>query len=437
VSNTFCPIPWNHQSVRTNGDLRVCSQGNNTKDHGILRKTDGTAYNAGLDQLSDARNSSLLKQLRNNMLADRWSEACSRCQSEEAAGLPSKRLFECDQWPDVNPVAMAAITADDGTIDTAMLPVAYYDLRFGNLCNLACRMCGPQESTRWYQDWHGLHGTDWFHDTHGREQMHKDGSKWVSNSYGWHSSENFWQQVEHNAHNVHQVYMAGGEPLLSERHYEFLARCIENGSASQMLLDYNTNMTSIPNRVLELWSHFKTVQIGASIDGYGAVLEYQRYPASWDKVLRNIHKVDVAGANIQARFTYTVTAYNVLHMPDFMRWKLSESQLLKFNSTLSNPIVTYHVLHGPKRLSIKTLPAAYKSLVAERFARFHDWVISSGFPDHVKRSSNKICNSVTNHMMSDDWHAEHWSQFQSFTKRLDQLRAQSLSAVVPELGAYL
>jgi len=437
MSDTFCPIPWNHQSVRTNGDLRFCSQGNNTVGHGTLHKTDGTTYNAGRDTLADARNSPLLKELRVNMLRGTWHTACARCQSEEAAGLPSKRIFERDQWPEVDPLLVAENTAADGTIDTAALPAGHYDLRFGNLCNLACRMCGPQDSTGWYDDYHRMENISSFEDTHGTEQMYKVHGKWVSDSYGWHGSETFWQQIEANAHNLRHVYMAGGEPLLIERHYEFLERCITNGSASQILLDYNTNMTSIPNRVLKLWSHFKTVQIGASIDGYGAVLEYQRYPVSWDKVLHNIRKVDEAAANIRAWFAYTVTAYNVLHMPDFMRWKLSDSQLIKFNSSVNKPIVTHHVLHGPKWLSIRTLPAAYKSLVAERFAEFHNWMSHSSFPDHVKHSSNRICTSITNHMMVHDYHTEHWAKFRSFTNQLDQLRGQRLADVVPELGAYL
>ena len=35
MTNTFCPIPWIFQAVRSNGDLRVCCQANVTKNKGV------------------------------------------------------------------------------------------------------------------------------------------------------------------------------------------------------------------------------------------------------------------------------------------------------------------------------------------------------------------------------------------------------------------
>ena len=435
-TDTWCPIPWNFQAVRSNGDLRVCCQANITQNKGVLRKPDGTPFNAASDDLTAARNSDLMKIMRKNMLNGTWSEECGRCKSEEDAGLDSRRGYEQERWKQRRQ-DMGAHTTEYGTIDTDALPVTYYDLRFGNLCNLACRMCGPQDSTGWYDDWNKLYDVDWFNDTHGREQMHRQNGKWISNSYSWHNSDSFWQQIESNAGNLQHVYMAGGEPLLIERHYEFLERCIENDAARNMKIEYNTNMTSIPSRVLDLWTHFKNIQIGASIDGYGSMQEYQRYPSEWNKVLRNIHRVDRAPANIDAWFAYTVTAYNVLHMPEFMRWKLSESGLVKFNNTFKKPIITHHVAHHPKHLNIRVLPPELKLLVADRFRDFHAWVMAQGFPDNVIASSKAICASVIEYMTSGDLHEAHWHTFVSFTAKMDDIRSQRLVDVVPEMAEFL
>ena len=436
MSDTFCPIPWNFQAVRSNGDLRVCCQANITKNKGVLRKADGTPYNAARDDLVEARNSDLMKIMRKNMMDGVWSEECGRCKSEEETGLVSRRNYEHDRWT-LRRDDVSRHTADDGGIDTLALPVAYYDLRFGNLCNLACRMCGPQDSTGWYDDHYKLEGKDWFDDTHGREQMTKQNGKWISPSYGWHDSNSFWQQIQANADNVQHVYMAGGEPLLIERHYEFLERCIENGAAKNMLVEYNTNMTSISSRAIDLWKHFKTIQIGASIDGYGSVLEYQRYPANWDKILRNIQIIDTTPDNISAWFAYTVTAYNVLHMPDFMRWKLESSGLTKFNNTNRRPIITHHVAHNPKHINIRVLPPEIKLLVRSRFEEFHAWVIARQYPSHVIASSASIMNSVLDYMNADDYHGQYWEYFGSFTNKLDGLRGQHILDVVPEFKDHL
>jgi hypothetical protein len=377
-----------------------------------------------------------MKIMRKNMFDGVWSDECGRCKSEEESGLVSRRNYEHDRWS-LRKEDVIEHTADDGTIDTTKLPVTYYDLRFGNLCNLACRMCGPQDSTGWYDDWNKLHDVDWFNDTHGREQMFKQNGKWISNSYSWHDSDSFWKQIESNASNVQHVYMAGGEPLLIERHYEFLERCIENGAAANMLIEYNTNMTTMPSRVINLWKNFKMIQIGASIDGYGKVLEYQRYPAEWSKVWRNIQKVDDEVASINAWFAYTVTAYNVLHMPEFMKWKLVESGLTKFNNTMRRPIVTHHVAHNPPYLNIRVLPTAFKELVIQKFNEFHEWVVSQGFSDHVVAQSDSIRKSIIDYMMSADYYPTHWQGFVSYTSKMDQIRGDNIIDIIPEIGEYL
>lgn len=436
ATDTFCPIPWNFQAVRSNGDLRVCCQANITKNKGVVRKADGTPYNAAKDDIDEARNSDLMKIMRKNMLNGIWSQECGRCKSEEETGLISRRNYEHDRWT-LRIEDIKAFTADDGSIDTTALPVKYYDLRFGNLCNLACRMCGPQDSTGWYEDYHKLEGKDWFFDTHGREQMTRQNGKWTSPSYSWHDSDSFWKQIEDNIDNIQHVYMAGGEPLLIERHYEFLERCIENGAAKNMLIEYNTNMTSVSSRAINLWKNFRRIQIGASIDGYGPVLEYQRYPANWDKVWRNIQIIDQTPYNIEAWLAYTVTAYNVLHLPDFMRWKLESSGLQKFNNTKKRPIVTHHVAHQPLHLNIRVLPPQIKKLVEKKFDDFHQWVISTDAMPHIVANGVHIKNSILDYMNSVDLHGEYWPYFVSTTRALDNIRGQCIINIVPEFEDYL
>ena len=166
MSKTFCPVPWNFQAIRANGDIRVCCQANVTKNQGVIRKLDGTAFNAGKDSLSDARNTDMMKAIRLNMLNGEWSDECGRCKNEETSGLVSRRTYENEHWQmDVDYVKSK--TKDDGSIDTGDFPVVYYDLRFGNFCNLKCRMCGPTDSSAWYDDWIKLTGTNKFKDTSG------------------------------------------------------------------------------------------------------------------------------------------------------------------------------------------------------------------------------------------------------------------------------
>ena len=127
MTNTFCPIPWIFQAVRSNGDLRVCCQANVTKNKGVIRKSDGIAYNSGVDNLQEARNADLMKNIRSNMLHGNWSEECGRCQREEDNGLTSRRQYENVQWK-YSIIDALKDTAPDGSIDIEKTPVIYYDL---------------------------------------------------------------------------------------------------------------------------------------------------------------------------------------------------------------------------------------------------------------------------------------------------------------------
>lgn len=432
MANTFCPIPWNFQAIRANGDVRVCCQANVTKNQGVLRKIDGTAFNAGRDNLVDSRNSNLMKVIRINMLNDQWSEECGRCQSEEANGLTSRRGYENEQWPmDIDHVRSK--TNQDGTIDVNDFPVHYYDLRFGNFCNLKCRMCGPTDSNAWYDDWIKLTGSNKFKDTSGIMEIVDDKVA----AFNWPEYEPFWEQLEANIHNIEHVYFAGGEPMLIERHYDFLERCVESGHAAHIIVEYNTNMSTLPTRVTNLWKSFKQVRVGASVDGMGAVQEYQRSPAKWEKTLDNLRKVDSLPTNIMSWLAFTVTAYNVNHMIDFMKWKLSESGLTRVNSTNRRPIVTHHVAHHPKHLNIRVLPNEYKKEITERFLEFVQWVKDNNYNSHVIKQAEDIANGVTSYMNSESYYDEYWSQFKSYTHDLDKIRNENLIDVEPKFKKYI
>jgi hypothetical protein len=263
------------------------------------------------------------------------------------------------------------------------------------------------------------------------------GNKLCASEFDWPSYEPFWEQLEANAHNIKHVYFAGGEPMLIERHYDFLERCIENGSAKNMIVEYNTNMSTLPSRVLTLWESFKQVRVGASVDGMGAVLEYQRHPAKWNKILKNLHLLDNTPSNIMGWLAFTVTAYNVNHMIDFMKWKLTESNFKKINFTHKRPIITNHVAHHPKHLNIRVLPDDMKVQIVRRFEDFVQWCYEQDFPENTLIKAQEITNSTIKYMQSESYYDTHWKEFISYTKNLDKIRNENLLDVEPMFQEYI
>lgn len=428
MTKTFCPVPWNFQAIQNNGAVRVCCQMNVTPGRGTLKKDDGTTYNAAKDNLTQARNADLIKEVRRQMLNGEWPEDCSRCRTEEEAGLRSRRVYENEAWK-MQPEHVEKFTSEDGTIDTNTLPLVYYDMRFGNFCNLACRMCGPEDSHTWYKDWVDIGmGSSW-KDTHGEVVLEKnDRGRWTTNAYDWHGSESFWDQLESNSHNIQMVYMAGGEPLLIERHYDFLQKCIDTDVAKNIDVEYNTNLTNVQQRVIELWKHFKSVRIGASIDGMDDVLEYQRYPAKWSTIERNLHMIDALPKNVRAWISATITLTNVWQFPDFMLWKL-EQNFKKINNNSTNPIINYHVCHRPWTSNIRVLPYEYKNLLEELYDSKRKEF--EKYDPAVIKSANKILDSIIKYSRAED-ESNRLSQFVDFTKKLDHVRNQNIVNVVPQ-----
>lgn len=428
MTDTFCPLPWNFQAIQNNGTVRVCCQMNMTAGRGTLFKQDGTPYNAKSDNLSDARNATLIKDVRQHMLEGKWHPDCKRCQQEEEAGLNSRRKYEKTNWPNYTVDYAKQHTESNGEINTDLLPVLYYDLRFGNVCNLACRMCGPEDSHSWYKDWAKMYGTEW-NDTHGKVRLEKNNKgRWVTNAYDWHYSEDFWSQLENNLHNINHVYMAGGEPLIIDRHYEFLNKCIERGISENITLEYNTNLTTLPEKAITLWNNFKKVRIGASVDGFGKVLEYQRHPAKWKQIEKNIKHLDSLPSNIEAWLACTVTNLNVYHIPEFMLWKLNQN-FEKINIYTTDTIITHHVCHKPWYSSIRVLPLSIKEDIKQHYENQRE--LFSSYNTSVQKRAFKIMDSIITYMMAKD-ESDKLHLFTDYTTKLDIIRQQKVIDIVPQ-----
>jgi len=196
--DTFCPLPWNSINLRNNGDMRICCNTNSySPQRGIMRKEDGTIYNAGRDDFNEARNADILKEVRASMLKDEWHPECERCRQEEINGIPSRREYENNDW-EIKKETAIPITMEDGTLDVDKQVIEFFDIRYGNFCNLKCRMCGPTDSHMWYPDYVKLSGATTYKDTHTRIELHQTPTgKWTTDQYDWFKDAPiYWENFE-------------------------------------------------------------------------------------------------------------------------------------------------------------------------------------------------------------------------------------------------
>jgi pyruvate-formate lyase-activating enzyme len=440
MSNTFCPIPWIMFAIRTNGDVRLCCQANQGPTRAVFKKPDGSVYNLKNNLISDSKNADLAKEVRLSMLKGERHPECIRCWREEDSGMRSRRTDEISTWKDVFTYEDAVkLTEKDGSVSKDLEPI-YYDLRLGNFCNLKCRTCACTDSSGWYNEQYNVYGLDYFYDTHGRvDLVLGENGNWEpkNKDYDWCLSDKFWSDLESKIKYIKHIYIVGGEPLLIKNHLKFLKKCVEQGRADKIRLEYNTNITVLSDEVLSIWKNFKEVRIGASIDGYGKINDYIRYPSKWENVLRNLKKIDEAEGNFKVWIAFTVQVYNIFYLPEIIKWKL-ESSFKRVNS-LNNPkpFLTFHPLHTPPYLNVKVLPKNIKKKIENKFNDFYPWLdnwAKENHPEQVERLSKKIretLGSYVNYMNAED-KSELIPEFWQFTRKLDKLRNQKIEESLPE-----
>lgn len=411
-------------------------------------RTVGDAYNAEDANLNEARNNPMMKQARLDMLEGKWPEACTRCKNEEAAGIRSRMQYENERWGTgqkysvFNKETAKSITAADGSIDTTATPTRLYDLRFGNLCNLKCRMCGPTDSSQWYEDQVKLFGTE-YQDTRGIVKLEKDNKgkyKPIDDIYGWYEDSSLWKQLEDNMPNIEHLHMVGGEPLMINQQYELLQKCIDRGEAHHIIIEHNSNITNIPDRAWEIWKHFKEIQIGASIDGVKSVVEYIRHPIKWPIIERNIQALENAEGNYKLWFAPTIGILNSRHFPDMIIWVL-EQNFKRFNMETWKPPVTAHPLHHPKWLNMKILPPEAKKEITQHYEnckpRIRELIASK--TDRGKEQKEKLykrtvalLDQYTKLMNQEDW-SDLMPKFWELNSKLDDIRDEKLQDAIPEI----
>lgn len=448
----FCPLPWNSINTRNNGNCRVCCNANSyTANKGIISNDKGVPYNAGTANFNEVRNSNLLKEIRIKMMKGEWHEECTRCKNEESAGIRSRRIYENENYPELRKIALNN-TADDGTIDTKIIPLQYLDIRYGNFCNLKCRMCGATDSHSWIRDLYKL-GIKKYNETDRQVNIiaEENGKAYIDYDYDWYSSsETFNKQILENLKSIKKFYIVGGEPLYIKEHYDFLELIANTKYAKNIYIEYNTNLTNIPKNIIELWKKFKRVLIGVSIDGYGKVLEYQRYPANWNQLYKNLTKINAfvkeslpiiyetqlkeTEYSSAAWLAFTVTSLNVLHFPEFIKWKIEESNLDSFGVS-TKPIVTHHMCHSPNIYNVKNLHEDIKDIVKLRYRDFIEYS-KSNYPNDTHRHIEKMLSGVIKFMDSSICSNIVWKEFLDQTSKLDKIRNQSIIEVIPEYTEY-
>jgi sulfatase maturation enzyme AslB (radical SAM superfamily) len=406
---SFCILPWLHLHFAERGTVFPCAF---TREAGSpLADASGRSYDAGRPgDLEAAWNAPALKALRLSFLEGAQPRPCDRCFSLEKYHIQSLREVANRNWIAQAP-ALVEATAADGSLP---FHIPSLDLRFGNHCNLRCRMCSPESSDKMLTEFQQLHP--------GIPREYFSGLEKLD----WFRSPATKEVFLKHAANLKELHFAGGEPFLIPEIESFLGELVASGHAAHITLTFNSNLTLLPESFTRWWPSFERVKVFVSLDGVGPVNDYIRFPSKFAQIERNLHRLDEIVGSLPgsvACFNTTVQIYNIRHIPELVHF-LTRS----FRHTLPFPILS--PLFWPEAFSIQALPASEKAAAAAALRElkeneFPSWKAIEArcdYPNGSRKFADSVDGIIQLMEAADRNHLQ--PEFQRLTDFFDQSRGQ-------------
>ncbi len=377
----MCVLPWTHLEVDVNGSASPC----------CLYRGEIADYKVYRDNLDTIQNSKYMDDLRDQFRRGERPSGCTNCWQEEDAGKVSKRM---------NSIYKMKNSLRDWTPDTKP-SLKFIDFKLGNVCNLKCRICGSWSSSKWAQE----------EIAYGPNPLAKkqlDEGQWPKRNPA------FFEDIKPVLRDVEYFEFTGGEPFMIENHFRILEHCVEQGYARNQDIHYNTNGTQLPDlRTFWMLAQFKHIEVAFSIDDTGPAFEYQRHPARWVEVERNLNEFRSRShltGNTDFQICSTISIFNILNLESLMSW------VKQFN-----PKFLYiNTLFDPEYFNIQTLPTELKRIVTEKYKNIKELTSIIGYMNNQDRYSDVI-------------HEQRKKRIQ----QADQYREENFSRIFPELNNFL
>ena len=244
----------------------------------------------------------------------------------------------------------------------------------GNICNLACNMCGSGCSSKFNSEAIKL-GEEFK-----MQPQPINYKKFYDDLYKF---------------NVLEFKFTGGEPLLIEKNYEIMSK-----QSRDTIIRIITNGTVDPSNLIKVLKDFDKVVINVSAEGTKDVTNYIRYGSDFDVVLKHYDMMqEIWGGDVM--FTATINALNIARIPE----------LLKLRKGHAGSPVTNNFY------SISSIPYEIREMYLNK-------LYEEGATDLIKYLENAEYNET-----------DMWKMLRHI-KRRDRLRGTNLLKVFPEWEEY-
>jgi sulfatase maturation enzyme AslB (radical SAM superfamily) len=272
-------------------------------------------------------NGAIQKEVRHMMDNNQEHELCKGCYDSERLGLTSDRIIHN--------------TATKKWSGEALEYPQWLDLDWSNFCNLKCIMCGPERSSTWAKETNDYTDTDYKRQA---TQQH------INEIYRLSST------------NLRYLNLQGGEPSMIKEYDDYLQHLIDIGAAPNCEVTVVTNLTNINKQFYKRLENFKSISLGVSIDAFGTVNDFVRYPSKFRITDRNFKWI--ADTSFEVSIDISFITPTMFEFDKFLVWLYEVQQYFKQRGkTVQINInkVEYpnqlHYLNAPKKLKEQFLYA--------------------------------------------------------------------------------
>ena len=330
--DVFCNVPWTNTHVYWDGSFGVCCSEQS--------RFVSSSYNLKTHTMSEWHNSPEMVTVRRSFLTDQKKSPCSSCYNEERLGQQSRRIKENYKSVIFTQQSFERSYRQSPWYNRFENPEQHVEpidwhIDFGNECNLACKMCNANASSKI-----AAHtGAD------------KVKVSWTTNQDAW---QNFLKSIDSTP--VKRIHVMGGEPMLMKRYHEFVDYLVSK-SRFEISLSFVTNGTIVNQELINKLKLFANVDIEISIESLYANNDYIRQGCKIEKILENI-KLIMSSQDDKLQLVLR-TAPQLLSVVNYHK-------LIEYAFD-NNIVIESILLTRPECLAIKVLPLSLREQLVKPY----------------------------------------------------------------------
>jgi radical SAM protein with 4Fe4S-binding SPASM domain len=315
-NDSFCVNPWINYTIFPDGDVIPCCN--------MIKNNDSIIGNVNDNNLEEIMNGEKIKNIRQEMLNGKKIKVCEKCYLMERINKKSYRVENNFNHNDIKKRIL-----DNKNININFNDILIIDFRLTNKCNFTCRTCNYQLSSSW------------------EKKIINNNLKFNKPIKKINDINLVLKYIKDEKIKPKIFYFAGGEPLISDFHWEIIDFLIKKNRFDVRIF-YNTNLSRLTyknNNFIDKLKLFKTVEVSASCDSLGIKGEYIRNGFNHETFMKNISLLKEN--NFKISITTVVSFLNIIYLNDFFNDLINNDINIKINYIIINDKFNYNIYNLP------------------------------------------------------------------------------------------